>query len=402
MNNVRTADKAVNYIEQWSQTRPEPVCAFIYDLQALREHATSRVQSLPEQCRLFYAVKANSDREILEQLADTVHGFEAASLGEIVKIREVSQAVPILFGGPGKTDREIVGAIDNRVSLIHAESVHELQRIQLIAEQRGAVVPVLLRVNLHSTLPEATLAMGGRPTQFGIDEEDVPEAIRLALSLPAIKLEGFHLHSISNNLDARRHAQLVSLYCTRVRQWAEQFGLNVSVLNAGGGIGVNYADLNNQFDWDTFVHELRNVLDEQAWEGLQLIFEPGRYITAACGWYAVQVIDIKRNHGKHYAIVRGGTNHFRLPVSWQHSHPFDIVPLPRWPYPFPRTELADTEVTVVGQLCTPKDVMAKDERVSRLRIGDVILFRYAGAYGWAISHHDFLSHPHPEHVYLME
>lgn len=401
MNNVISADKVVNFIEQWPQTRAEPVCAFIYDMQALREHAALRVQSLPKQCRLFYAVKANSDMEILKQLSGIVHGFEAASLGEILKIREVSSSIPILFGGPGKTDRELAGAIDNRVSLIHAESVHELQRINLLAEQRGTTVQVLLRVNLRSTLPEATLAMGGRPTQFGIDEEEVPEAIRLALSLPAIKLEGFHLHSISNNLDARRHAELVSLYCSRVRQWAEEFGLTVSVLNAGGGIGVNYAELERQFDWDTFARELQNVLDEQAWDGLQVLFEPGRYITAACGWYAAQVIDIKRNHGKHYAIVRGGTNHFRLPVSWQHSHPFEIVPLPNWPYPFPRTELKNAEVTVVGQLCTPKDVLAKEAGVSRLRVGDVILFRYAGAYGWSISHHDFLSHPHPEHVYLM-
>ncbi len=401
MNNVISANKVVNFIEQWPQTRAEPVCAFIYDMQALREHAALRVQSLPKKCRLYYAVKANSDMEILKQLSGIVHGFEAASLGEILKIREVSSSVPILFGGPGKTDLELAGAIDNRVSLIHAESVHELLRINLLAQQRGTTVQVLLRVNLHSTLPEATLAMGGRPTQFGIDEEEVPDAIRLALSLPSIKLEGFHLHSISNNLDARRHAELISLYCSRVRQWADEFGLTVSVLNAGGGIGVNYADLEQQFDWDTFARELQNVLDEQAWDGLQVLFEPGRYITAACGWYAAQVIDIKRNHGKHYAIVRGGTNHFRLPVSWQHSHPFEIIPLPHWPYPFPRTELEDAEVTVVGQLCTPKDVLAKEARVSRLRVGDVILFRYAGAYGWSISHHDFLSHPHPEHVYLM-
>jgi diaminopimelate decarboxylase len=401
MNNVKTANKVKEYIEQWAQTRNEPVCAFIYDLKALREHAERRVRSLPERCRLFYAVKANSDAEILKQLCGTVHGFEAASLGEIRKIRDVSQDVPILFGGPGKTDEEIAGAIDHRVSLIHAESMHELRRIDLIARQRGAVVPVLLRVNLHSTLPEATLAMGGRPTQFGIDEDEVPEAIRLALSLTSVKLEGFHLHSISNNLDARRHAELVALYCTRVRQWADEFGLTVTVINAGGGIGVNYADLDSQFDWDTFVRELRNVLDRQAWNGLQVFFEPGRYIAAACGWYAVQVIDMKQNHGKHYAIVRGGTNHFRLPVSWQHSHPFEVVPLSGWPYPFPRTELDHTEVTVVGQLCTPKDVLAKDAPVQRLRIGDVILFRYAGAYGWSISHHDFLSHPHPEHVYLL-
>ena len=89
MNQVKTVNKVVHYIEQWSQNRAEPVCAFIYDIQGLREHAALRVQSLPKRCRLFYAIKANSDMEILKQLAGIVHGFEAASLGEILKIREL-------------------------------------------------------------------------------------------------------------------------------------------------------------------------------------------------------------------------------------------------------------------------------------------------------------------------
>jgi diaminopimelate decarboxylase len=393
-------NKIISYIEKHKEGSAKPVCAFIYDMHALREHAQACIQSLPDKCRLFYAIKANSDKEILRLLAPIVHGFEVASIGEIRKVREVSADIPILFGGPGKTDAEIVGAIEYKVTLIHAESLHELRRIAHIARERGAVVPILLRVNLRTSLPEATLAMGGRPTQFGVDETDVPEAIRLAMSLSNVQLQGFHLHSLSNNLDASKHAKLVAFYCQRVREWTEQFGLRISYLNAGGGIGINYADLNRQFEWAAFVNELKQVLDVHSLPGVNLLFEPGRYMTAACGYYAVEVLDLKQNHGKHYAIVRGGTHHFRLPVSWQHNHPFQVVPLERWDYPFPRKELQDNEITVAGQLCTPKDVLAKDVTVSRLRIGDVLLFRYAGAYGWAISHHDFLSHPHADHVYL--
>jgi diaminopimelate decarboxylase len=57
-------------------------------------------------------------------------------------------------------------------------------------------------------------------------------------------------------------------------------------------------------------------------------------------------------------------------------------------------------VTVVGELCTPKDVLARDVVVSRVRAGDVLLFSHTGAYGWEISHHDFLSHPHPDQVFV--
>ncbi|MBE1445842.1 type III PLP-dependent enzyme [Paenibacillus sp. OAS669] len=392
--------KVISRIAQWKQERSEPVCAFFYDLKALREHVSACISTLPEGCRLFYAMKANPAKELLEALAPIVHGFETASIGEIRKVRSVSGDIPVIFGGPGKKDSEIIEALALGVTLIHAESTHELRRISHIAGQMGVKASVLLRINLRASFPEATLVMAGRPTQFGIDEEQADSAIELAAALPHVQLEGFHLHSISNNLDARLHAKLVSVYLERVQQWQARYGLQLRYLNAGGGFGISYTDLERKFDWPEFTSELRNVLEATRLPGVELLFEPGRYLAAACGYYAAEVIDLKCNHGKHYAILRGGSHHFRLPGAWQHSHPFDIVPLERWDYPFERPEVRDVDITAAGELCTPKDVLAKDVRVSRLRVGDVLLFRYTGAYGWTISAHDFLSHAHPEHIFI--
>ncbi|MFC0215808.1 type III PLP-dependent enzyme [Paenibacillus chartarius] len=397
---LKKEDKVIAWIEQWKRERTQPVSAFIYDLKALRERAMDIVQGLPDGCRLFYAIKANPSKVILECLEPIVHGFEAASIGEVRKIREVSEHKPVIFGGPGKKDEEIAEALERRVMLLHAESTHELRRISLLAGRLGVTASVLLRVNLRASFPEATLVMAGRPTQFGIDEEQVPEAIRLALSLPHVQLEGFHLHSISNNLDPQLHAKLISVYWARAKEWQEAYSLSLRYLNAGGGFGISYTDPNRTFDWSVFTTGLRDVLAEQSIPGVELLFEPGRYMAAACGYYAAEVIDLKCNHGKHYAILRGGSHHFRLPGAWQHSHPFEVVPLERWDYPFARPEVRDVEITAAGELCTPKDVLARDVRVARLRIGDVLLFHYAGAYGWTISAHDFLSHAHPEHVFL--
>lgn len=401
MNPLVTEDhKVISRIEQWKQERPEPVCAFLYDMQALREHVRKCVSTLPEGCRLFYAMKANPTRELLEALVPIVHGFETASIGEIRKVRHVSADIPVIFGGPGKKDSEISEALHLGVTLIHAESTHELRRISHIAGKLGKKASVLLRVNLRASFPEATLVMAGRPTQFGIDEEQAGRAIELAAALPHVQLEGFHLHSISNNLDARLHAKLVSVYWARVQEWQTRYGLELRYLNAGGGFGISYTDLERKFEWPVFIEELQKVLEAQRLPGVELVFEPGRYLAAACGYYAAEVIDLKCNHGKHYAILRGGSHHFRLPGAWQHSHPFDIVPLDKWDYPFERPEVRDVEITAAGELCTPKDVLAKDVRVSRLRVGDVLLFRYTGAYGWTISAHDFLSHDHPEHIFI--
>jgi diaminopimelate decarboxylase len=121
---------------------------------------------------------------------------------------------------------------------------------------------------------------------------------------------------------------------------------------------------------------------------------------AAWGAYVTEVLDVKTNHGRCFAVVRGGTHHFRLPASWGHSHPFTVIPVEEWPYPFPRPGVRGAPVTVAGELCSPKDVLARDVEVDELRAGDILWFHHAGAYGWSISHHDFLHHPHPRQLFL--
>lgn len=386
-------------VVELAQGRTAPVCAYIYDVRMLGAWARECVACLPPRCRMFYAMKANADPVLLEALAPVVHGFEAASLGEVHRARAVSTSIPVIFGGPGKTDVELEGATARGVELIHVESQTELQRIERIGARRGIQIAILLRINLRGPLPMAALRMAGTPTQFGVDEAELPDLLSAAARCSHVRVKGFHLHSLSNSLDAAMHLELIRTYLDRAEQWEEALGRRADVLNVGGGIGVNYADPTQAFDWRTFCAEL-GTLRARRGAHPEIIFECGRFLTAACGAYAVEVLDIKRNHGTTFVVVRGGTHHFRLPASWQHSHPFHIVPIDSWDHPFERTTVLHERVFVAGQLCTPKDLLARDAHVDRLRVGDVLLFTHAGAYGWSISHHDFLSHPHPAVLYV--
>lgn len=387
-------------IDRLRAERGEPVCAYIYDLDHLRAHIARIVTTLPRPCRFYYAIKANSQAPILRALAPYVHGYEVASAGELEKVRAISADCPVIFGGPGKTEAELAKAISQGVKLLHVESATELDRIQHLGAAMGKEVAILLRVNLRAALPAAKLKMSGAATQFGIDELELPDLIAQAQRSRNVMVQGFHFHSISNNLDAAAHARLIDSYIARARAWSAQYGIELSYLNVGGGIGVNYAEPERQFAWDSFIKELHQVLSGHDLSGLTLLFECGRYVTATCGYYAAEVLDIKQNHGSHFVIVRGGTHHFRLPVSWQHSHPFVVLPMAGWPYPFTRRSVENAKVNIVGQLCTPKDRLAFEAFVSQVRLGDIILFRHTGAYGWAISHHDFLSHPKPAQIFL--
>ena len=112
------------------------------------------------------------------------------------------------------------------------------------------------------------------------------------------------------------------------------------------------------------------------------------------------MLDLKRSHGKAFAVVAGGTHHLRTPAAKGHDQPFTVLPVSGWAHDWPRPVLDGEPVTIVGQLCTPKDVLARDVPVAQLRAGDLVAFGLAGAYSWNISHHGFLMHPEPGFHYV--
>lgn len=378
-----------------------PWCGYVYDLEALRQRARRLTTSLPPNCELFYAVKANSERAVLETLEPLVAGFEVASGGELAWVRKHCAKAPIVFGGPGKTDPELEAALTAGVERIHVESPGELERLACLARQRGSTQPILLRVNLPlAELPETPLAMGGRATPFGIDAALLPDCVAWLRHHPELRVEGFHFHLMSGHLDAATHLGLLEACLRSARAWRERYALAVDHVNLGGGMGVNYRDPARPFDWAAFASGLGRTIERAHMGSWRIRFEPGRYVAAACGVYAMEVLDIKRTFGRTFVVGRGGTHHFRTPYAQGHSHPFRVLPVEGWSRPYPRLEAEREPITVVGQLCTPKDVLATDVPVERVRIGDLLLFPYAGAYAWHISHHDFLRHPHPEHIFL--
>ncbi|SDJ38035.1 type III PLP-dependent enzyme [Salimicrobium halophilum] len=381
----------MNAIREYIDQTESP-CAYVYDLNRLWQRAMEMQERLPDHCRLYYAVKANPDARILETLRGVVDGFEVASAGEMDKTGQAAR----IFGGPAKKEEELHRALEERDMMLNVESFHELRRLAMLAEEKQMTAGVLLRVNLEENVSDSHLKMAGVPTQFGVEEKRIPDLIEEALGHEFIEIRGFHFHAMSNNLDAKVHVAFAETAVKKSLQWKEDYQLDTSIIDLGGGFGINYWNTDEPFDWDGFAQGISDIDTK----GHELILEAGRYMTAECGYYITEVLDVKENHGRHFAVVRGGSHHLRLPAAWKMSHPFHVEQREAWPYPFERPEAKGTEVVIAGELCTPNDLLVRGKYVESLRAGDVVVFTHAGAYAWTISHHDFLSHPHPEHVYI--
>ncbi|MEU8436644.1 type III PLP-dependent enzyme [Streptomyces sp. NPDC029216] len=378
--------------------------AYVYDLAALREHAASVRAALPERVELYYAAKANPEPEILAALGPYVDGYEVSSGGELAHVAKAVPGRPLAFGGPGKTPAEITGALERGVTRFHVESVHELHVLAALAARTvpDATVAVLLRFNLPlstASLAGSSLAMGGRPTPFGLDPADAGTVVRLLTdgTYPQLALRGVHAH-LASGLDAAEQLSVAESVVGWAAELAARHRIRLAEVNVGGGMNVDYRTPEDRFDWTAYGKGLARLV--AAHPGLTLRIEPGRALTAYCGWYATEVLDVKRSHGEEFAVVRGGTHHLRTPATKGHDQPCSILPVDAWPHPWPRPTAEDGRVTLTGQLCTPKDLLARHVPAAGLRAGDRVAFALAGAYAWNISHHEFLMHPRPGFHFL--
>ncbi|WP_330357754.1 type III PLP-dependent enzyme [Streptomyces chartreusis] len=379
---------------------PIELPAYVYDLAALRAHAATVRGALPERVELYYAAKANPEPEILAALGPFVDGYEVASGGELAHVAKAVPGRPLAFGGPGKTPDEITAALEQGIERFHVESEHELRMLAELARRvaPGRRVAVLPRVNLpvaDGSLANSSLAMGGRPTPFGMDPARAEPVIRQLAddAFPQLELRGIHAH-LASGLEAPEQVAVAE----SVVSWATDLGVRLAEVNVGGGMHVDYGDPERRFDWTAYGTGLARLIERHP--RLTLRIEPGRALTAYCGWYATEVLDVKHSHGEEFAVVRGGTHHLRTPATKGHDQPCSVLPVDAWPHPWPRPAAEDERVTLAGQLCTPKDVLARRVPAAGLRAGDRVAFALAGAYAWNISHHDFLMHPRPGFHFL--
>jgi diaminopimelate decarboxylase len=420
--------------------------AYVYDLTALGEQAAAIRAALPEGVEFYYAVKANPDVSVLRTLAGWVDGLEVSSGGEVRHAAGVVAGERLAFGGPGKTPGELAEAVAAGVGRFHVESPHELRLLGAAARAAGQVVDVLLRVNLPLITPapfasptpssplaggaslivcrkgadsapflhtimrrpgapafspagaaaSAALVMGGRASPFGMDPGLLEECGAVLGSLgPVVRVRGLHAHTASG-LDADESVAGAARVLGFGREWCARHGVTAPEFNLGGGMAVDYRQPDARFDWNRYGQGLAAL----ARPGETLRIEPGRAVTAYCGWYLTRVLDVKHGHGEAFAVVGGGTHQLRTPAAKGHDQPFTVIPVPHWRPDWPRPGTGPGPVTVCGQLCTPKDILARQVPVQQLRSGDLIAFGLAGAYAWNISHQSFLMHPAPAFHYL--
>jgi diaminopimelate decarboxylase len=375
---------------------------FVYDREILESKWKLLRTTFPPEFGICYSVKANPTRAFLQFFLAKGCGLEIASSGEFFQAIDAGcSPLDILFAGPGKSVSDLELVLGKNIGEIHAESFVEIERIGDISKKLGVTANVAIRVNPNQQAQGGAMRMGGKPTQFGIDEELLDSALEKIGNTPHVEFRGIHLFSGTQILD---HMVLLSQYRKGVelaRSIANHLQRPLQTVDFGGGLGIPYFAKDNALDMGALQNGLSDLMaqvrSDKNFEGTRFLIEPGRYLVGDAGVYIARVIDIKVSRNKKFVVIDGGMNH-HLAASGNLGQVikrnFPVAVLTQFNQP------AEEVVNIVGPLCTPLDTIARDIRIPVPQIGDLIGVFQSGAYGRTSSPMSFLSHCSPPEVLI--
>ena len=346
---------------------------YYYDMDLLRDTLNTYNSYLNKPNYVaHYAVKANAEQRIMDEIRKAGFGVDCVSGNEVkLAIKYGFSPDKIVYAGVGKSDKEIKYALKAGIYAFNCESVEEIKVIGELAKSMGKVAHISIRVNPDiDAHTHKYISTGKKEDKFGISPwmfEDVLNTIQTSDHLELIGLH-FHIGSQITELG------VFKTLCQRVedlQKWFLDRGVLVESLDLGGGLGVDYVDPvgNPIAKFDEYFDIISKNLIVRP--GQSVHFEPGRAIVAQCGTLISRVLYVKKGKGIKFAILDAGMNDLIRPALYHAHHKIDNL----------TSTGRRLKYDVVGPVCESSDFWDKKIVLPETKRGDLIAIRSAGAYG---------------------
>lgn len=346
---------------------------FYYDIDRLNNILENiRVASQKYSFHIHYAMKANANDKLLQIIKDYGFGADCVSGNEVQKAVDIGfSADKIAFAGVGKSDKEINLSLDAGIFSFNCESIQEIEVINELAEKKGKVAEIAVRVNPNvNAQTHHYITTGLEENKFGLNSWEFDKLFEILRVLKNVRLIGIHFHIGSQIMDLNVFKNL----CLRVNEIQETFINNQFMpkhINVGGGLGVDYEHPDNDGfpDFEAFFSLFNDFLDLK--QGQELHFELGRSVIARVGDLISRVLYVKKGVNTNFAILDAGMTELIRPALYQAYHKIENISSDKG------IEFYD----VVGPICESSDTFGKTVQLHETKRGDLVAIRTAGAYG---------------------
>jgi diaminopimelate decarboxylase len=360
---------------------------YIYSKATFKEHLQKIQQAyVLLDTTICYSVKACGNINILKFLAEAGSGFDIVSGGELYRVLQAGgEPSKIVYAGVGKTDTEIIEALDSGIGYFNIESEEELENLIRLAKQQGKQTKAALRVNPDVEVKtHAFLKTGKKETKFGVDIERAVKVFSDYGNNAAVQLCAIHLHLGTGGKKIDPYVEAVKKIIPLIDQLRSQ-GHTIEAIDLGGGYGADY-ESNTVPSATEYASGIVPLLKDK---DLKLILEPGKSICANAGIMLTRVLYTKHGGRKKFIIVDAGMNDLIRPSLYDAFHfiwPAKVDEKCVPPQREKGLKLDGTEVVdVVGPICEPTDFFAKDIALPVTKRGDLVSVFTTGAYGFSMS-----------------
>jgi len=344
---------------------------YVYETARMEKQYKQLVKSFKvTDVKVYYACKALSNINVMRYFNKLGAGLDAVSIQEVMLgLQAGFDPSDILYTPNCVSLEEINMAVEKGVRI----NIDNISILEQFGHDHGNKIPVWIRINPHIMAGgNHKISTGHIDSKFGISIYQMPHVHRV-IETNNMKVEGIHMHTGSDILDMEVFMQGIEILLDTAREFPD-----LQCIDIGSGFKVSYRDGDNFTDIAAFGKSLSKRFGDFCKDygrELTLAFEPGKFLVSEAGYFLARVNVVKQTTSTVFAGLDTGMNHLIRPMFYDAYH--QIINVSR-----PNGKLRI--YTVVGYICET-DTFGWNRKISEISEGDILAFKNAGAYCFAMS-----------------
>lgn len=329
-----------------------------------------------------YALKANSNKDVLKTLKTMGSGADVVSVGELKKALKAGiDPQKIVFSGVAKTEDEIRFALKcgkKGIYSFNVESIEELDMINSIAKKLKTRARVAFRLNPRvNAKTHKHISTGNKTHKFGLLKEDILEAVDVTSLWSHTNLVGLSIHIGSQLTELNATIKAIE----ELSKLALKLETPLEFLDVGGGLGIDYTaeERSKLASIDTYMKAVSDAFEKYYYSKTdhcpRIVFEPGRIIVGKMGVLVSRVVRTKVSDSNHFTIIDAGMNDLIRPALYEAYH--EVLPA--------QTSKKMIKTDIVGPICETSDCFGTGRKLPKLNAGDLVVIDNVGAYGQTMA-----------------
>ena len=321
---------------------------------------------------LCFAVKSNSNIQILKEIKKMGVGADVVSKGELLlALKAGINSKKIVFSGVGKSQDEIKLAINKNILLINAESESEIDLIEKIAKVKNKKINIGIRLNPNiDSKSIRKISTGKKDDKFGLTEKNFLKIIKKYRTSKNLNIKCLSVHIGSQITSYKPYERMLKV----IRSVIKKSNYNFDYIDLGGGIGIKYnsdTKIFNYYKYNSIIKKF--LIDHKS----KIIFEPGRSIIGDTAVLLTKVVYIKKTNKINFVILDAAMNDFMRPAIYGATH--KIISKKK------NKKKIKKKHEFVGPICETTDKFSSISKFQMLNEGDCLAICDVGAYGMVLS-----------------